>query len=91
VQVLDRIDREQIDGLRERGEYFWLDLVGAGEEELTELQRVFELHALVIEDMRERPASEARRLSGIRPARLLRRLARRPRGAPHRGGVRDQR
>ncbi len=54
MQVLDRIDRAEIDVLRERGEFFWLDLVGAGEEELQELQRVFELHPLVMEDMRER-------------------------------------
>jgi magnesium transporter len=54
VQVLDRIDRAEIDGLRERGEFFWLDLVGAGEEELAELERVFGLHPLVMEDMRER-------------------------------------
>ncbi|HEV7460941.1 MAG TPA: magnesium/cobalt transporter CorA [Solirubrobacteraceae bacterium] len=54
MQVLDRIDRAQIDALRERGEFFWLDLVGAGEEELAELQRVFELHPLVMEDMHER-------------------------------------
>ena len=54
MQVLDRIDRAQIDDLRKRGEYFWLDLVGAGDEELGELQRVFDLHPLVMEDMRER-------------------------------------
>jgi magnesium transporter len=54
VQVLDRIDGEQIAALRERGEYFWLDLVGAGEEELAELERVFGLHPLVMDDMRER-------------------------------------
>jgi magnesium transporter len=54
VQVLDRIDRAQIDALRERGEYFWLDLVGAGEEELAELERVFGLHPIAMEDMRER-------------------------------------
>jgi len=54
VQVLDRIDRAQIDALREREEYFWLDLVGAGEEELAELERVFGLHPLAMEDMRER-------------------------------------
>ena len=54
MQVLDRIDRAQIDALRERGEYFWLDLVGAGEDELAELERVFGLHPIAMEDMRER-------------------------------------
>ena len=54
MQVLDRIDRAQIDALRERGEYFWLDLAGAGEDELAELERVFALHPIAMEDMRER-------------------------------------
>jgi magnesium transporter len=54
VQVLDRIDRTKIDALRERGEYFWLDLVDAGEPELAELQDLFGLHHLVMDDMRQR-------------------------------------
>ena len=54
MQVLDRIDRAQIDALRKRGEYFWLDVVGAGDEELAELERVFGLHPIAMEDMRER-------------------------------------
>jgi len=54
VEVLDRIDRTKIDALRERGEYFWLDLVGAGAPELEELEQTFGLHPLVMDDMRER-------------------------------------
>jgi magnesium transporter len=54
VEVLDRIDRAKIDALRERREYFWLDLVGAGAPELEELEQTFGLHPLVMDDMRER-------------------------------------
>src|ERR1700716_1815008 len=54
VQVLDRIDRAEIDALRERGEFFWLDLVGGGGGELAGVERVFGLPPLVVEDMRER-------------------------------------
>jgi magnesium transporter len=51
VRVLDRIDRDEIDALRRRGEYFWLDVLG--HEHLDELGDVFGLHPLVLEDMRE--------------------------------------
>ena len=54
MEVLDRIDRAKIDALRERGEYFWLDLVGAGAPELEELEQIFGLHPLVMDDMHER-------------------------------------
>ncbi len=49
--MLDRIDRDEIVGLRERGEFFWLDVVG--DEQLDELGEILDLHALVLEDMRE--------------------------------------
>jgi magnesium transporter len=51
VQVLDRIDRDQIVALRARGEFFWLDVVG--NEHIDELGEIFGLHPLVLEDMRE--------------------------------------
>lgn len=51
VHVLDHIDSDQIAGLRERGEFFWLDVVG--DEQLDELGKLLDLHTLVLEDMRE--------------------------------------
>ena len=49
--MLERIDRDEIAELRKRGEFFWLDVVG--DEQVDDLERVFKLHPLVIEDMRE--------------------------------------
>ena len=51
MHVLERIDREQIAALRERGEFFWLDVVG--HEQLDELGEILDLHPLAVEDMRE--------------------------------------
>ena len=51
MHVLERIDRAEIAALRERGEFFWLDLVG--DEQVDELTDVFGLHPLAAEDMRE--------------------------------------
>jgi magnesium transporter len=51
MRVLDRVDPDEIADLRKRGEFFWLDVVG--DEQVEEIERVFKLHPLVIEDMRE--------------------------------------
>ena len=51
MHVLERIDRAEIAALRERGEFFWLDLVG--DQQVDELTEVFGLHPLAVEDMRE--------------------------------------
>ncbi len=51
VEVLDHIDRDRIAALRRKGEFFWLDVVG--DEHVDELGEIFDLHALVLEDMRE--------------------------------------
>jgi magnesium transporter len=51
VKVLERIDRDEIAALLERDEFFWLDVVG--DEHVDELDEIFGLHPLAVEDMRE--------------------------------------
>jgi magnesium transporter len=50
MQVLQSLDREEIAQLRERNEFFWLDLLSPGEQELEDLGELFGLHPLAIED-----------------------------------------
>jgi magnesium transporter len=51
MRVLERIDRDEIAALRERGEYFWLDVFEPDEAQLAELGEVFGLHPLALEDL----------------------------------------
>jgi len=53
MHVLDRFDADQIRSLRERGEFFWLDLEAPSDEEVVELGRLLDLPPLAIEDTRE--------------------------------------
>jgi magnesium transporter len=50
VQVLDKLDEALIAELRQRDEFFWLDLVAPSQEEIHEAGRVFGWHELAIED-----------------------------------------
>jgi len=50
VQVLDRVDEARITELRQRGEYFWLDLVSPRQEDIKRAGRMFGWHELAIED-----------------------------------------
>jgi len=52
VEVLDRVDRERIDALRARGEYFWLDVHKPSEDDIEQLAEMFGLHPLAVEDTR---------------------------------------
>lgn len=54
MRFLDRIDRGEIADLLERDEYFWLDLTGAGEDQVRELADVFSFHPLALEDTLKR-------------------------------------
>jgi magnesium transporter len=54
VRILDRIDRQAIQGLLERDEYFWLDLRDPGQEEAEALRELFSFHPLALEDMLKR-------------------------------------
>jgi magnesium transporter len=51
VRVLTSIDRAEIEQLRARGEFFWLDLQEPKDEDVEALGELFGLHPLVREDM----------------------------------------
>jgi magnesium transporter len=50
MRVLDHIDERAIDELTARGEFFWLDVVGASDAELQRLGERFGWHPLAVED-----------------------------------------
>jgi magnesium transporter len=54
VRFLESIDRDEIAGLLERDEYFWLDLIDPGEKDVAALKEIFSFHPLVLEDMVKR-------------------------------------
>jgi magnesium transporter len=54
MRFLDGIDRDAIAGLLERDEYFWLDLIDPGEDEVAALAEAFSFHPLALEDMVKR-------------------------------------
>jgi magnesium transporter len=51
MRVLTAIDEAEIAALRERGEFFWLDLAAPSEQDLGRLGELFELHPLAVEDL----------------------------------------
>jgi magnesium transporter len=53
VEVLTDVDEARIAGLRERDEFFWLDVCEPSPEELDTLGRLLKLHPLALEDTRE--------------------------------------
>jgi magnesium transporter len=53
VEVLQSVDREQIASLRERDEFFWLDLCAATPEELEAMGEALGIHPIALEDTRE--------------------------------------
>jgi magnesium transporter len=50
VQVLDHVDEAQIADLRQREEFFWLDLVAPPADAIKDAGRIFGWHELAIED-----------------------------------------
>jgi magnesium transporter len=54
VRFLDSIDRDEIAGLLQRDEYFWLDLTDPGDEEVAALAEAFSFHPLALEDLAKR-------------------------------------
>jgi magnesium transporter len=50
VQVLDQVDETRIAELRQRGEFFWLDLLTPRPEDIRRAGRIFGWHELAIED-----------------------------------------
>jgi magnesium transporter len=53
VEVLTAVDEPRIAGLRERDEFFWIDLLSPSDDELTTLGRLLHLHPVALEDTRE--------------------------------------
>jgi magnesium transporter len=53
MEVLETVDRERLAALRERDEFFWLDLAAASPEELQTVGEVLGLHPVALEDTNE--------------------------------------
>jgi magnesium transporter len=53
MQVLDHIDRTEIERLRAAGEFFWLDLMGPSREDIEAIATMFAIHPIAVEDMEE--------------------------------------
>ena len=50
MEVLERVDHDRIAQLRERDEFFWLDLTGPSPDEVKMLGELLDLHPVAIED-----------------------------------------
>jgi magnesium transporter len=50
VRVLTSIDRDELTGLRDRDEFFWLDLVSPSHADVELIGELFGIHPLAIED-----------------------------------------
>jgi magnesium transporter len=50
MEVLERVDRDRIAQLRERDEFFWLDVTGPSPDEIKMLGELLGLHPVAIED-----------------------------------------
>ncbi|MCW2967956.1 MAG: magnesium and cobalt transport protein CorA [Solirubrobacteraceae bacterium] len=53
MEVLDHIDRAEIDRLRAATEFFWLDLMGPTKEQIEEVAGIFQIHPIAVEDMED--------------------------------------
>jgi magnesium transporter len=53
MEVLESVDRERIAALRERDEFFWIDLRDPSPADLETLQQLLALHPVAAEDTRE--------------------------------------
>lgn len=53
MHVLDRVDSRAISALRERDEFFWLDLASPSDGDLDELARLLSIPPLALEDSKE--------------------------------------
>ncbi|HEY4779333.1 MAG TPA: magnesium/cobalt transporter CorA [Solirubrobacterales bacterium] len=54
MRFLDGIDRDEIAGLLQRDEYFWLDLTDPSADEVAALGEAFSFHPLALEDLSKR-------------------------------------
>jgi magnesium transporter len=53
MEVLTEVDRDRIEALHSRDEFFWLDLEAPGDDDLTVVGELLGLHELALEDTRE--------------------------------------
>jgi len=53
MQVLETVDRDRLSDLRERDEFFWLDLSSPSSEDLESVAEVLGLHPVALEDTNE--------------------------------------
>jgi magnesium transporter len=53
VHALTSLDRQRVEDLLRRDEFFWLDLKGPGDDDLTALEEIFGFHHLTLEDVRK--------------------------------------
>jgi magnesium transporter len=53
MEVLTEVDRERIEDLRARDEFFWLDLESPSDADIAAAGSLLELHELALEDTRE--------------------------------------
>jgi magnesium transporter len=52
VRVLTAIDRQEIQALRQRDEFFWLELHAPSDDEVDQLAQLFDLHPMAIRSLR---------------------------------------
>jgi magnesium transporter len=53
MEVLTELERDRIEALRRRGEFFWLDLRAPSDDDVTAAGELLGLHELALEDTRE--------------------------------------
>ena len=53
MEVLEDVERDRIASLRERDEFFWLDLCAASYEQLEAMAESLGIHPVAVEDTRE--------------------------------------
>lgn len=53
MEVIDHVDRAQIEGLRATTDFFWLDLMGPSVQEIDVVAEIFALHPIAVEDLKE--------------------------------------
>jgi magnesium transporter len=53
MEILESVEKEKISELRERDEFFWLDLESPSEEDLDAVGELLSIHPVAIEDTRE--------------------------------------
>lgn len=53
MEILQGFDADRLRGLRERGEFFWLDLTGANADDMRALGEYVPIHPMALEDTEE--------------------------------------